>query len=147
MKTIQQLSQCLSRATLVAALTGFMLLPISTLAQEKGGERLMKLNRPPAPPKQRADAPKTVPMSCPKCQDVTMRIPDLSAKGGAVLVAGGRPFKSVVRHQCEGCLTTLATTGHGKAKQQMARHTCTACGADSKSCCDTTGKLAATSGM
>ena len=34
-----------------------------------------------------------------------------------------------------------------KAKQQVAQHTCTSCGADSKSCCATTKDGKPTSGM
>lgn len=86
-------------------------------------------------------------MSCPKCQDVVKQVPDMHAKGGRILVAGGRPTISVAMHQREGCSTTGTTVGHGKAKKDIARHTCTACGANSRSCCDITGKGSPTRGM
>ena len=143
----QYLQNRMIRCAVMVALVGLAWAPSQLLAQEKGAERLMKLNRPPAAPTSQAAVPKTVPMSCPKCQDVVKQVPDWSAKGGQILMAGGRPTKSVVQHLCEGCSTTLTTVGHGKAKQDIAQHTCTACGAESKSCCSTVAHGKPTPGM
>jgi hypothetical protein len=137
MKIMTYISNHLTRGTLVVAVAGLAVLGNSALAQEKGAERLVKLNRPAAAPKSQAAAPTTAPMPCAKCQDVVQQVPDWSAKGGAVLMAGGQPTKLEVRHLCEGCATAWSTVGHGKAKQDVATHTCTSCGADSKSCCST----------
>jgi hypothetical protein len=144
MKIMNYISNHLTRGTLVVAIAGLALLGNSVLAQEKGGERLVKLNRPATGPTSQTAAPTSVPMPCAKCQDVVQRVPDQSAKGGAVLMAGGQPTKLEVRHLCEGCATTWSTVGHGKAKQDLATHTCSSCGADSKSCCSTaqSGKAA-----
>lgn len=147
MKTFDRIARSLAHGSLVVVIASLAFLPNTALAQEKGAERLMRLNRRPSPEMNRLEVPKTVPMSCPKCRDVTVLVPDTNAKGGASLLAGGRPMKSVVRHQCEGCTTTLTAVGHGKTKKNLVQHTCTSCGADSKSCCDRTGKLTPTRGM
>ena len=83
-----------------------------------------------------------------ECKDVVTQVPDWSAKGGQILMAGGRPTKPVVRHQCEGCATTLEVVGHGKAKTQVAKHTCTSCGSENEGCCSTSkAKPTLTKGM
>jgi hypothetical protein len=56
-------------------------------------------------------------------------------------------MKAFMQHQCEGCSTTFAVVGHGKAKKNVAHHTCTSCGADSKSCCATMENGKPTPGM
>lgn len=147
MKQINQNQMNVARYGFAIIVTGLGFLTTGAVAQEKGAERLMKLNRPPAAAMRQPAESKTVPMSCPKCQDVVKQVPDRSAKGGQILMAGGRPTKPVVQHLCEGCSTTLSVVGHGKAKQQVAEHTCTSCGADSKSCCATTKDGKPTSGM
>lgn len=143
MKNHKNLTHC----TVAVVLMGLALLSPAALAQEKGAERLMNLMRPAPAPIYPAASPKTVPMSCPKCQDVVKQVPDLSAKAGEFLLSEGRPTKSVVRHLCEGCSTTVTTVGHGKAKKDIAQHTCTSCGADSKSCCSTAANGKPTPGM
>lgn len=111
---------------------------------EKGATRLMRMGRP-APVPEKSDYK---PMSCEKCKDVVTQVPDWSAKGGQILMAGGRPTKPVVRHQCEGCATTLEVVGHGKAKTQVAKHTCTSCGSENEGCCSTSkAKPTLTKGM
>ena len=143
----QVLQNRMIRSAVMVALIGLAWAPSQLLAQEKGAERLMNLMRSPAAPMIPSASPKTAPMSCPKCQDVVTQVPDRSAKGAQLLLAGGSATKSVVQHQCEGCSTTLTVVGHGKAKQQVAQHTCTACGADSKSCCSTVANGKPTPGM
>jgi hypothetical protein len=142
-----QIHNTLTRCTLAITLAGLGLLANAVLAQEKGAERLIKLNRPSTAPTSQGEAPKTVPMSCAKCQDMVKQVPDWSAKGGQILKAGGIPTKSVVQHLCEGCSTKLSVVGHGKAKQQVTQHTCTAGGADGKSCCSTVENGKPTQGM
>lgn len=135
------------RSALMVAIAGLACAPNQLLAQEKGAERLMNLSRRSTAPTTKAAAPKTLPMACPKCQDVVKQVPNMGAKGGQILMAGGRPTISVTVHQCEGCSTIRTTVGHGKAKKDIAQHTCTACGADSRSCCDITGQGSPTKGM
>ena len=95
-------------------------------AQEKGGERLMKLNAAPTPvfaPAEQAG------MSCSKCKDVFTTQFDLTPRGlGArALVAGGVPTQTVARHLCDGCGVEWIITGHGKAKKAVAIHKCARC--------------------
>ena len=147
MKSIIKSHKNLARYTFAVALAGLGLLSSGALAQEKGATLLMRFNRPQGPAVSQSAGPKTVPMSCPKCQDVVKQVPDWSAKGGQILLAGGRPTQSVLQHQCDGCSTELSVMGHGKTKQQVAQHTCTACAADSKSCCATVENGKPTPGM
>lgn len=147
MKNIIQKHNYLARLTLATALASLVLVTSTALALEKGAERLMKLNRPATAPTSLTADSKTVPMSCPKCQNMVKQVPDWNAKGGQILMAGERPTKSVVKHLCEGCSTTISVKGHGKTKQQVAQHTCTDCGAVSKSCCSTVQNGKPTPGM
>ena len=134
MKNTIQIHNILARSTLAIALAGLGLLSNAALAGEKGATRLMPPSQPQAATVSQPAGPNTMPMpmSCPKCQDAVKQVSDWSAKGGQILMAGGRPTKSVAQHQCESCSTKLSVVGHGKAKQQVAQHSCTACGATSK---------------
>ena len=147
MKTLIPIYQLLTRSTLAIALAGLALLSNAALADEKGASVLMRINRPKAPANSQPAGPKTVLMSCPKCQDVGKLVPDEHAKGGQVLAAGGHPTKFVVQHLCNGCSTKLSVVGFGKGKHQLAQHTCTACGVGSKSCCATVENGKPTRGM
>jgi hypothetical protein len=115
MKNLIQIHNLLTRSSLAIALAGLALLSNAALAQEKGASVLMRLNQSQAPAVSQPAAPKTGPMSCPKSQDLVKQVPDWSAKGGQILMAGGRPTKSVAQHPCEGCSTKLEV-GHAKAK-------------------------------
>ena len=147
MKNVIQIHNILTRSTVAIALAGLGVLSNAALAQEKGATIQMRINQRPAAPMSQPAGPKTGPMSCPKCQDVLKQVPDWNAKGGQILIAGGRPMKSVVQHLCEGCSTTFTVVGHGKAKKDVAQHTCTSCGAESKSCCTTVENGKPTPGM
>ena len=135
MKNIIEIHNILTRSTVAITLAGLGLLSNAALAQEKGAAILMRINQRPVAPISPPAGPKTTPMSCEKCKDVVVQVPDWGAKGGQILMAGGRPMKAFMQHQCEGCSTTFTVVGHGKAKKDVAQHTCTSCGADSKSRC------------
>jgi hypothetical protein len=147
MKTTIQIHKDITRTALGIALAGMILLSNSALAQEKGASVLMRLNHPQSSRVSGPAAPKTVPMSCPKCLDVVKQVPNWDAKGAQILMAGGRPTKPVVQHQCDGCATTIAVIGHGKSAKDVVQHKCTACGAEIKSCCNTAEKGKPTPGM
>lgn len=105
---------------------------------EKGAPRLMRLGRRVQVVEnsvKTSTALKT--MSCSKCTDVIVERPLTNVKGGTLLMAGSVPREKVVRHQCEGCATTLEVVGHGKSKTQVAKHTCTSCGSENERCCST----------
>jgi hypothetical protein len=113
------------------ALTLFAFTKLQAADFEKGGTQMMRMGRPaPVPEKSEYK-----PMACEKCKDVVTQVPDWSAKGGQILMTGSRPTKPVVQRQCEGCATTLEVIGHGKAKTQVAKHTCTSCGSEDEGCC------------
>ena len=119
-KTLAQMTGLGIALALLAGVAG------EVKAQEKGGERLLKLNAAPKPalaPAQQAG------MSCPKCKDVFTTQSDLTPRGlGArTLVAGGAPTQTVARHLCDGCSVEWIITGHGKAKEAVAIHKCASC--------------------
>jgi len=96
-------------------------------AQEKSGGKggaqlLMK-------PAVAATASTAMPMRCGSCKDEFVTVKDPSARGA------NQPASRVARHACDGCQTTLQLQGEGKAKQQVAVHTCTASPTVEMACC------------
>jgi len=143
MKTIQHLGQYLTRATLVAAVAGLALLPTHALAQEKGAERLMKLNRlNTVADVQKVDAGDTIVMSCPKCKDVWITVVENTGKA-----VNPKETKTVLRHQCPGCETKLVTEGVGKQAKNVVKHICKQCGSEDAFCCVIKKGSGPTSGM
>jgi ribosomal protein S27E len=103
----------------VLALAGFAF-TLTSQAELKGGERLAQRPAPAA-----ASAGFEA-MSCPGCKDATVNVPDINAKGGSVLVAGGIPVKAVATHQCASCASVTAKTGGGKHSPYTVKHICAA---------------------
>ena len=131
MKTIHLLGQYLTRATLVAVVAGLAFLPTHALAQEKGAERLMKLNRlNTVADVQKVEAGDAVVMSCPKCQDVWITVVENTGKA-----VNPKETKAVLRHQCPGCETKLVTEGVGKQAKNVVKHVCKQCGSEDAFCC------------
>lgn len=94
-----------------------------------GATKLLELSgRATAPVKQVSDYQ---PMRCPKCVNEVVERVDRSARGA------NKPVVLFAKHLCEGCNTTLTVEGHGKAKQNVAIHKCTSCGAETVACCNT----------
>jgi hypothetical protein len=60
-------------------------------------------------------------MNCPKCTSEFVTIPQATFKGSAPVAT------TVERHACNECGTKWVTHGHGKAKVEMAVHTCGNC--------------------
>jgi len=73
-------------------------------------------------------------MACPKCADVQTAKASPQAKGAEVL-DGAKQISYT--HACTGCDTKLSVAGEGKAKQQVAAHTCTAETGSNLACCAT----------
>src|SRR6476659_8912747 len=90
---------------------------------EKGAETLMQLTKGAVPVKAEV-AP--VAHKCAKCTDTLVSVLDKGTKGPNHLVT------NVAKHNCTACSTTIATEGSGKAKHNVAIHTC---GADVKAAC------------
>jgi hypothetical protein len=81
-------------------------------------------------------------MACPKCRDEYVKRTDTTAKGVI------KPTIWLANHLCGGCDTTISVQGFGKAKHDVATHTCTSCGAENLACCNATkGSDVDTKGM
>ena len=110
-------------------------------------ERLNEYARNHTPPAAPADLER---MACAKCTDTFVSRLDLDPRGiGArTQLAKGTPTKFVAKHLCDACATKWEVTGHGRAKESVAIHTCTGCGAESLVCCNTKkGSEVVTKGM
>ena len=130
MKSIKNLGNYLTRGTLLVAVAGLALLADSAVAQEKGGERLMKLVRlSTAADVQKVEAGDTTVMSCPKCKDTWVRVVQPMGKGGRQETA------NIPRHECPGCNTKIVTEGVGKQAKSVVKHTCKECGSEDAYCC------------
>jgi hypothetical protein len=130
MKSIKNIGNYLTRGTLIVAVAGLVLLADSAVAQEKGGERMMKLLRlNTAADVQKVEAGDTIVMSCPKCKDTWVRVVQPMGKGGRQETA------TVQRHECPGCDTKIVTEGVGKQAKSVVKHTCKQCGSEDVSCC------------
>lgn len=131
MKSITNVRNYLNRRTFVVAVGGLTLLANSVLAQEKGAERLMKLNRlQTVADVQKVEAGDTVVMSCPKCKDTWITV--VQSTGKAV---NPKETKTVLRHECPGCETKLVTEGAGKQAKNVVKHVCKQCGSEDAFCC------------
>ena len=131
MKTIHHLGQYLTRATFVVAVAGLAFLPTGALAQEKGAEHLMKLQRlNTVADVQKVDTGDTIVMSCPKCKDVWITVVENTGKA-----VNPKETKTVLRHQCPGCETKLVTEGVGKQAKNVVKHVCKQCGSEDAFCC------------
>jgi hypothetical protein len=130
MKSINSITKLVTRSTLLLALAALAWLPVTGFAQEKGAERLMKLNRlNNVADVQKVQAGDTIVMSCPKCKDTWAKVVQPMGKGGRQETA------SVQRHACPGCDTKIVTEGVGKQAQNKVLHTCKQCGSEEASCC------------
>lgn len=130
MKTINPLGHYLTRVTLMAAVAVLAFLPIRTLAQEKGAERLLKLQRlNTVADVEKVEAGDTIVMSCPKCKDTWVKVVQPMGKGGRQETA------NIQRHECPGCDTKIVTEGVGKQAKSVVKHTCKQCGSEDMSCC------------
>lgn len=130
MKSIKNIGTYLTRGTLIVAVAGIALLANSAVAQEKGGERLMKLQRINTPADvQKVEAGDTIVMSCPKCKDTWVKVVQPMGKGGRQETA------NIQRHECPGCDTKIVTEGTGKQAKSVVKHTCKQCGSEDMFCC------------
>jgi hypothetical protein len=129
MKPFKTLLTSVACSTLLG-FVGLATLNSSTLAQEKGGERLMKLssvgNKPVG---QKTSAANSVTMQCPKCKDVLATVAQPPGKGGRNQTA------TVVQHQCKSCNTKIETVGMGKQAKASVKHVCQEVGPDGASLC------------
>jgi len=142
MKSIKNIGNYLTRGTLIVAVAGLALLANSAVAQEKGGERMMKLLRlNTAADVQTVEAGDTIVMSCPKCKDTWVKVVQPMGK------AGRQETANILRHECPGCDTKIVTEGAGKQAKSVVKHTCKQCGSEDAYCCVTKKGSAPTKGM
>ena len=130
MKTVKNICQCIVVASLALAVVGFVSVPISAQAQQKGAEKLMqlpKINTVEA--LQSLEPGDTIVMSCPKCKDTWVKVVQPMGKGGRQETA------NIQRHECPGCDTKIVTEGVGKQAKSVVKHTCKQCGSEDVSCC------------
>jgi hypothetical protein len=116
--------------------------------QMKGAELLLHLN--PLKTVGEVETLKTgdtVAMACAKCKTIFVAKVVSTAKGAEILAANGKPTQLVGIHPCTGCKSTMEVVGQGRAKTDVIKHTCKACGDDSAFCCATKAGSAPTKGM
>jgi hypothetical protein len=104
------------KAVMVAAI---ILLPSAFANGAKGGATALVGSRPVV-----AGAPARG-MSCPACKNLGGTAVSDVGKGRSVVV-------QVEKHACPTCKTVLSVEGHGKAKRDVAKHSC---GESAASCC------------
>jgi hypothetical protein len=106
------------KSFLVASLCAFALSFGTVAYAEKGAERLATFTKPSAPAVAQAAAPMA--HKCASCTDTLVSIVDKGTKGPNHLVT------KAFRHNCAGCDTKIVTEGVGKAKYDVALHSCNA---------------------
>jgi hypothetical protein len=123
----------LTRSSGFVALTAVVaLLNLSNpaLAQEKGGERLMKLQRiNTAADVQKLEPGDILVMTCPKCKETWAKAVQPPGKGGRQETA------IVGQHQCPSCGAKIETQGVGKQATTVFKHMCKQCGSEDAYCC------------
>ncbi len=112
------------KSLLIAGLCSLTLFLGTGVYAEKGAESLARQNRI-APPANVQPVP-AISHACAKCSDQLAMIADQSAKGSQPSV------RKVMRHGCSSCSTEIVTKGDGKARVNVALHSC---GADVKAAC------------
>jgi hypothetical protein len=85
---------------------------------EKGAETLVRLTKGSAVTPAQVAAPMA--HKCANCTDSLVTVVDKGTKGPNHLVS------KVARHNCAGCDTKIVTEGTGKAKRDVATHSCNA---------------------
>jgi hypothetical protein len=113
---------------LIATVAAFALLPGLTLAQEKGATKLRQLQT--VEDLQQVEAGDTILMSCPKCKDTYATVVTKRLKG-----MQPDEIKTVVKHLCPTCTTTIKTEGVGRNAKNILVHTCNTCGSTEVTCC------------
>jgi hypothetical protein len=142
--------------TLIAALTGIAVLtlvsPVQAQYKPTGDDGIT------ASPKVRAQLEErragkqpvavTAPsMACPKCKDAWVAQVDKDPKGLGSRTLTDQTTKLVAQHLCQACAADWNVVGTGKARQSIASHKCTSCGAENLACCSKDSGAVATKGM
>lgn len=124
----KQLFKCLIGSSIALAVAAFAALPNQALAQEKGAQRLMKIQK--VEDLQKLDAGDIIVMSCPKCKESYAQVVEQTYK-----TVKPEELKDVTLHLCSSCDTKIATSGVGKQAKDTLVHTCKTCGSEDVTCC------------
>lgn len=123
MKNSGSLTRILTAGRIALAFALVAGFTVTAAAQEKGATKLLQNKSAKA-------ASATATMACSQCKDTVVTITERPTKTGA------KPDTiTSVRHECPGCKTTLATTGHGKAMSTTTKHTCEFASGARSACC------------
>src|SRR5258708_7687838 len=122
MKTMKSL--IVSSFALAVAFGAWLPLQSQAADQIKGAQKLLQPSQ--ARPLSAGKATETA-MACPKCKDVAVE--KVNVEKGHI-----RTVTAVVNHLCPGCSTTIGVKGVGKAKVDVATHSCAMDG-KAASCC------------
>jgi hypothetical protein len=128
MKSKSQLCKCLTGFGIALAIAGLAWLPSQALAQEKGAQKLMKVQT--VEDLQKVEAGDTIVMTCSKCKDTYTQVVEKTFKA-----VKPEELKTVGVHLCSSCDTKMVTKGVGKQAKDELVHTCKACGSEDVSCC------------
>jgi hypothetical protein len=128
MKNKYQLHRCFTGVGIALAIAGLAWLPSQALAQEKGAQKLMKVQT--VEDLRTVEAGDTIVMTCPKCKDTYTQVVEKTFKA-----VKPEELKTLAIHLCSGCDTKVVTKGVGKQAKDELVHTCKACGSEDVSCC------------
>lgn len=122
MKT--SLEKMIVNSFLAAALGAVVLIPLRSMAYDgaKGGAQKLMMQPVTAATPSASHAT----MSCSSCQDKLVSN-DVSSKPSV------KEIRTTSLHDCGGCGTSITTVGFGKAKADVANHSCSFAAATS--CC------------
>jgi hypothetical protein len=143
MKTFQNIANRLTRGAVLGVVTAWALLSGSLTAQEKGAERLLKLQRVTAVADvQKVEPGDTMAMPCPKCKDTWVTVAEKTGKA-----VNPQEKRRVLRHECPGCQTRIVTDELARPPKDKVVHTCRNCGITDAYCCAPQKGAGATPGM
>ena len=128
MKRKSQFCKRLTSFGIALAMAGLAWLPSQALAQEKGAQRLMKVQT--VADLQKVEAGDTIMMTCAKCKDTYTQV-----VGKTFKAVKPEELKTVAIHLCSSCDTKIVTKGVGKQAKDELVHTCKTCGSEDVSCC------------
>jgi len=128
MKRNSEICKCLVGSALSLAVAALVWLPSPALAQEKGAQKLMKIQT--VEDLQKLDAGDVIVMTCPKCKESYAQVVEKTFKA-----VKPEELKNITIHLCPGCDTKLVTKGEGKQAKDMLVHTCKNCGSKDVTCC------------
>jgi hypothetical protein len=112
-----------ARISAILVIASAMVSVASAASNEKGAERLVALTKASKAPEVATVTAMMPAHKCPSCTDTLVTIVDKTTKGP------NHEVRKVARHGCAGCQTRLVTEGVGKAKHDVAIHTCGTTGA------------------